>query len=305
MQSKLREVYDGQERLRRLEADLDANKTPGDEDVRWLHDLVQGVQDLPPPLTRLLARANPSTPTGQPTSDRSDRIGESSSKWWAAWERIAKCEAGSHGRSLFAEKQKLLVELSEEISAPASYTGLTGVERDLWYRWRVRVKQAQEMAESLKPFLLPLKKEFTDQEYYLAWRTVGRWLEQAPDEVFCLFTSEWKLAHGCLKEWDDQVIEHRIATEKKAKRHAIKQKMNSTLSSDRSDEQARADKKWELGINLVRQMVEPTPVGPQSALVPSTAYPATGMSGGYEATGASNQGSQYSHSGYSRLSGGR
>jgi hypothetical protein len=239
-------------KLRRIESTLDAGQAPSTDDVNWLDRLVQDNANLPPVIVRLLAR------TGLAKPAESSRFGELSAKWWGEWQRIS----AQKGIIAPTEKERLLGELDKSITDLKQSANLTGTDLELWRLWRVRVGQAQEMAESLKPYLSHPAPVFDEQKYDPAWRVLGRWLEQAPDEVFCLFAGEWLDAHENLQSWNEEIINRRIAKEKKAKQQAMADEMRARLAPVRQSETERARKKQERGLALVRQMTESPKAGP-------------------------------------------
>ncbi len=263
-------------KLEQLETDLDAGRTLSVEDVTWLNRLVQGARDLPPPVVRLLARAN------QAASAKVGGFSDLSSAWWGQWQRIPQ----QQGPKAFSEKQQLLANLDKTLSESKQAGELTGGDRDLWRLWRVRAGQAKEMAESLRPFLPQLSATaavagqagaqiartapaFRDEEYDAAWRVLGRWLEQAPDEVFCLLADEWLAAHKLLCAWDEELITRRTARLRKAKQEAKVKEMRASLAPSQDRERQRAAEKRKRGLDLIKQMVEPISAGLHSEGVPA------------------------------------
>lgn len=255
-------------RLEQLEVALDAGQKLPVEDLTWLNSVVQGAPDLPPPLTRLLARASQAAPA------QAAGFGEISTAWWGQWQRIA----GHTGNNAFSDKRGLLDKLDKEIADPKSSADWTGADRDLWRVWRGRISQAQEMVESLKWYLSTPAPSFEEQHYDSAWRTLGHWLEHAPDEVFCLFADEWLTAHKMMGDWDEAIIQRRIARERRAKQQALAEALRLRLGPGPESEKERAGKKQKRGLALIRQMAAPPPAGPQMA--PAAAPPPTSLSYG-------------------------
>ena len=246
-------------KLRRIESTLDAGQVPSAEDVNWLDRLVQDNANLPPVIVRLLVR------TGQAKPAESSRFGELSAKWWGEWQRISE----QKGIMAPTEKERLLGELDKSITDLKQSANLTGTDRELWRLWSVRVGQAHEMAESLQPYLSHPAPVFDEQKYDPAWRVLGRWLEQASDEVFCLFAGEWLTAHENLQSWNEEIINRRIAKEKKAKQQAMADEMRARLAPAQQSEKERASKKQARGLALIKQMTESPKAGPN----PSKGWP--------------------------------
>lgn len=252
---KLRSDPEVERKLDQIEFGLATHQTPSAEDVGWLNGLIQGIPDLPAPMVRLLAPAN------QAESAGSSRFGELSAAWWGEWQRIAEMK----GPNAFAEKRRMLTDFSQRIEDPRQTVELAGADRDLWYLWRTRVGQAQEMVASLRPFMpspAPNAPGFwlfqNEQEYVDGWWRIGRWLERATDEVFALLAEEWLAAYRSMCGlWDEEIVLRRTAKLSGTKRQAKIAEMRESLRPYQESESLRFSEKRERGLNLIRQMARP------------------------------------------------